>query len=234
MTSRHIVQVGERFGRGMVVSIEWGQRVLHSGKTPGKVQRFRLCTLRCDCGTTYQAVAGNLNCGWTRSCGCLQREAASAHMSKLSQARNAARIQVFADYPTTLSQREANKIKRFDPKDPDYKARWYLWLRFHMLLEEYNAKLEAQGGRCAICRKLPGKIKLHVDHDHRCCPGRTGCGKCNRDLLCFTCNGLVGKLERLGVPVLDYMTKWGVPYGSGPDSGVLTSGNLVLERYSAV
>jgi len=122
---------------------------------------------------------------------------------------NAARVQVTPGTPSAASHREAMKVRRFDPADPDYRLRWSLWLRFHITLEEYEAKLAAQGGRCAICRKLPGKTRLHVDHDHRCCPGRTGCGKCNRDLLCFTCNGIVGAIEKLGVPLMAYLAKWG-------------------------
>lgn len=64
----------------------------------------------------------------------------------------------------------------------------------------------AQNG-CEICGKmsLPHK-KLHIDHDHKCCPvvydskGRTGyfktCGRCVRGVLCDGCNNAVGKYER--------------------------------------
>jgi hypothetical protein len=230
MASRHYVQIGERYTRGQVIAIESSQRTLRTGR----VKYFRVCTLRCDCGTVYKTAAGQLTGGHTRSCGCLQREWAAVHMKQISQGVNAARVQVGAEHPSSATHREARKIKRFDPADPDYKARWSLWLRFHITLEEYAAKLAAQGGRCAICRKLPGKTKLHVDHDHRCCPGRTGCGKCNRDLLCFTCNGLVGALEKLGTALLSYVTKWGVPYASSPDSGLFTCGNMVLEWNASV
>lgn len=50
--------------------------------------------------------------------------------------------------------------------------------------EEYNRILEAQGGRCGICRNVPRTIRLAVDHDHK-----TGavrgllCKRCNHDLL---------------------------------------------------
>jgi hypothetical protein len=33
---------------------------------------------------------------------------------------------------------------------------------------------------------------LHVDHDHRCCPGSVSCGKCVRGLVCAPCNIAVG------------------------------------------
>ena len=131
-------------------------------------------------------------------------------MRKVNAELNAARVQVPAGHPTAATHREAMKIKRFDPADPDYKLRGSLWFRFHITLEEYNAKLEAQGGRCAICRKLPGRIRLHMDHDHRCCPGRTACGKCNRGLLCFTCNGFIGNLETFGDVASSYLQEWEV------------------------
>ena len=48
--------------------------------------------------------------------------------------------------------------------------------------EGYQALLEAQGGKCAICGNPPkeGGRRLHVDHNHRT-------GKV-RGLLCFRCN----------------------------------------------
>lgn len=59
----------------------------------------------------------------------------------------------------------------------------------------YWALYEFQGGKCAIlhCRAT-GKTKaLAVDHDHRCCPGRTSCGKCVRGLLCGPHNEQFGR-----------------------------------------
>jgi hypothetical protein len=59
----------------------------------------------------------------------------------------------------------------------------------------YWALHEFQGGRCAIlnCRAT-GKTKaLAVDHDHKCCPGRTSCGKCVRGLLCGPHNEMFGR-----------------------------------------
>lgn len=56
----------------------------------------------------------------------------------------------------------------------------------------YDALYEAQGGRCAWCNLAGGKSRrLAVDHDHKCCPGSTSCGKCARGLLCSPCNQFI-------------------------------------------
>lgn len=57
-----------------------------------------------------------------------------------------------------------------------------------------DALLAEQGGSCAICgvpyEDKPGH-RLAMDHDHRHCPGRVGCPKCVRGLLCNSCNNIL-------------------------------------------
>lgn len=52
---------------------------------------------------------------------------------------------------------------------------------------------------CAICgrhEKDPlNKRKLHVDHDHNCCPPNSGCDNCVRGLLCASCNQGIGMFK---------------------------------------
>lgn len=66
---------------------------------------------------------------------------------------------------------------------------------FGITAELYWALYEFQGGKCAILRcRATGKTKaLAVDHDHKCCPGRTSCGKCVRGLLCGPHNEMFGR-----------------------------------------
>lgn len=66
---------------------------------------------------------------------------------------------------------------------------------FGIPAELYWALYEFQGGRCAIlnCRATGKTRRLAVDHDHKCCPGRTSCGKCVRGLLCHPHNEQFGR-----------------------------------------
>ena len=58
---------------------------------------------------------------------------------------------------------------------------------YGITLLEYNEVLTYQGGRCAICRRLPDKTRLSVDHCHR-----TGL---LRGLLCWKCNNAISHFE---------------------------------------
>ena len=56
---------------------------------------------------------------------------------------------------------------------------------------ERDAVVAFQGGRCAICGR--GGLRLQVDHDHRHCPGPTGCRSCVRGMLCARDNTAIGR-----------------------------------------
>ena len=66
------------------------------------------------------------------------------------------------------------------PRDPERERDLRLQRLYGITSAQYDQMLEAQGGRCAVCRRLPGKTRLNVDHDHK-----TGLV---RGLLCWTCN----------------------------------------------
>ncbi len=77
-----------------------------------------------------------------------------------------------------------NDYRRRRRQDPGVKRRdrdGHLRRRFGITIEQYESRLEAQGGGCAICgRGEPDGGSLHVDHDHD--TGRV------RALLCVRCN----------------------------------------------
>lgn len=71
--------------------------------------------------------------------------------------------------------------------DPEVKVRDHRRRKenqFGLQPGQYDEMLEAQGGTCAICKRLPEKIRLHVDHCHT-----TGDV---RGLLCYSCNTGLG------------------------------------------
>jgi hypothetical protein len=82
----------------------------------------------------------------------------------------------------------------------------------YKLTEEQYAEMAKNG--CEICGKAGlAHKKLHVDHDHKCCPvyytdkGYSlyfkTCGLCVRGVLCDGCNQAVGKYEK-GIMREDY------------------------------
>ncbi|MDK0525025.1 endonuclease VII domain-containing protein [Streptomyces sp. ML-6] len=66
----------------------------------------------------------------------------------------------------------------------DYAYAQSLKYNYGLTMEEYLARVEKQGGRCAVCGEKSDR-RLHVDHNHR-----TGAV---RDLLCEWCNHAIGK-----------------------------------------
>ena len=71
----------------------------------------------------------------------------------------------------------------------------YLTYRYNITESDYDRMLLDQGGGCAICGKKPNHRRLHVDHDHACCPPKKSCGKCVRGLLCDYCNTRLRAME---------------------------------------
>lgn len=87
------------------------------------------------------------------------------------------------------------------------KRRGERFRRYKMTREEFEAKVEAQGGLCASCGELPAAHRKHeglvVDHDHY--TGEL------RDLLCSNCNtglGLFGDDSRKLRLAADYLDRW--------------------------
>jgi hypothetical protein len=80
---------------------------------------------------------------------------------------------------------ETQRRRRQRPEARARERAGHLKRKYGITLQEYERLLAAQGGRCAICRRLPrGDISLHVDHEH-------GTGRV-RGLLCFRCNNALG------------------------------------------
>ena len=86
--------------------------------------------------------------------------------------------------------------------------------RYRLDPASFQRLLEAQGRRCAICRRsVEDGAQLTVDHDHACCNDRKkySCGRCNRGLLCGTCNMLLGGAHdnpAILLAAVDYLRSW--------------------------
>jgi hypothetical protein len=100
--------------------------------------------------------------------------------------------------------RSAEYARRSRERNPDADKSATLKYRYGISLAQYNEMFEQQGGRCACCGTQapsvpkPGNARadrLHVDHDHSCCPGRRSCGRCVRGLLCGRCNWMLGQAD---------------------------------------
>lgn len=85
--------------------------------------------------------------------------------------------------------------------------------KFGITVAQYEERLAAQGGTCAVCKSPPHPTRrMHVDHDHACCPdyNRT-CGKCIRGLLCTNCNLGLGNFkdaEEVMLAAIEYLGVW--------------------------
>jgi hypothetical protein len=85
--------IGKRFGRLVVL-----QRV---PTEPGKMARW-LCV--CDCGATRAVLAGSLQCGETKSCGCFRREVSAERMLRHGHNRGQARSPTYHSWTAMLTR----------------------------------------------------------------------------------------------------------------------------------
>jgi hypothetical protein len=74
------------------------------------------------------------------------------------------------------------RIRAADGRHQVASRRTHLRRKYGITIEEYEARVTVQGGRCAVCGKSGGQ--LMVDHDH-------GTGAV-RELLCNGCNCALG------------------------------------------
>src|SRR5208282_4482255 len=101
--------------------------------------------------------------------------------------RNRAYREAHPDFARNLQCKHCkNKRRRAERKVKPYTSeqelRWRMREKYGLELEEYEARVEKQGGVCAICGQPPLEStgRLSVDHHHET--------KQNRALLCAKCN----------------------------------------------
>lgn len=95
---------------------------------------------------------------------------------------------LFNNCGNTLCIEPAHWFEKEPVQGPDPEGNRRRWLKraYGITVEQYDAMLKKQKGRCAICRRKP-VYKLSVDHCHK--TGRV------RGLLCRPCNNALGNIE---------------------------------------
>lgn len=84
---------------------------------------------------------------------------------------------------------------RSNPRPNAKNVEQHLKHRYGITPQDRERMLLNQGGCCYLCGDLLDLAqprKVHVDHDHACCPGTKTCGKCIRGIACDPCNRGVG------------------------------------------
>ena len=104
-----------------------------------------------------------------------------------------------AKYPdrvkaTRKKSRDAWKLR--DPAGYSKYRRTMELKRKGLTFELFDAMLEKQSNRCAICGSPFDDVTTpHIDHDHTCCPQNNACPACIRGLLCHHCNMGLGRFR---------------------------------------
>lgn len=128
----------------------------------------------------------------------LQRhcKACNAENNRQWRARHIEHVRLRSQrYHAANRERSTERMRRWRAANPDRHFDRYLRGRYGITLDTYQSILALQGGRCGLCSTAPDDKPLHVDHDHRCCPGQRSCGACVRGLLCGGCNRALGRFR---------------------------------------
>lgn len=103
---------------------------------------------------------------------------------------------------TGYSGRAYQRLKRDEPERlREYQRRARTQYRYGITWDDYEAMLERQGGRCALCGKK--HERLYIDHCHTT--------KRVRGLLCPRCNGNLGWYQKRVAVIAAYLQE---PVGS--------------------
>lgn len=196
------VEIGQRFNRLQIVK--------EVEKSKFGRRKFKCL---CDCGTICYPTLNALTQEKSKSCGCLKlEELTNTSIQKMfdpakgtkscTQCGETKPTSAFysrtSKFTAACKQCSRKRIEQWRKKNPELVKKYgrtYMdknWRRLR--LEQYGITLEIyeqifkdQEGRCAICKELPGKKRLNVDHCHET-------GKV-RGLLCTNCNHALGAFK---------------------------------------
>ncbi len=179
--------------RSFITGVRFGAWIDHVKSSDAKT-----CTV---CGTTKPLAAfaksnrarGGLHT-FCRACKAAQSRAWYRKTPERQKARNRRR---YLAHGAEMRRAAAEWYTRNKAHANDLQRRWRLRKDFGITLEEYDAWVAMQGGRCGVCQQLPRtghtrRRALHVDHCHAT--------HTIRGLLCHHCN--VGMGHFLDDPTL--------------------------------
>lgn len=130
---------------------------------------------------------------------------------KAYRASNPEKIKAAAKKWNSTEKAAAHRAA-YAKKNPAKSRAYNLKSKYGITAEMFDATLEAQGGRCAICEKLfTEKLRPCVDHNHT-----TGA---TRGLLCHPCNvslGFLGENTQTLLNAVSYLIKHTPPEKSLP------------------
>lgn len=121
------------------------------------------------------------------------------------------------DYRKRHRQKLASKQRQWVKDNPEKVVDGMLKANFGISLSEYQERLSAQDGVCAICKRpetAANKGRLAVDHSHD--TGQL------RGLLCSRCNNGIGQFQedpQLLINAISYLAKWGIVVVPPEDAG---------------
>lgn len=132
-------------------------------------------------------------------------------VSKCDQCRTARKRD---DWHRQADEHSVRRRARY-ATDSDYRRRLLsnqYKAKYGISLDDRDAMLEEQGGKCAACGvEDPGPKGWMTDHDHSCCPLPETCGGCLRGIVCMSCNLALGhcgdSIERLE-SLIDYLRRY--------------------------
>lgn len=145
------------------------------------------------------------NAGYARKCRC--SECTAAHTAYEKKYQNANREKLArrqAEYRSKNSDKVSAYLAWYREANGEALAAYQVEFRaagkrrdwqYGLEPGQFDAMLDKQDGKCAVCQESFGDTTPHVDHDHTCCPGRRACGKCIRGLLCGRCNSGLGSFK---------------------------------------
>lgn len=189
----------------------------------GSKKYRRMWECKCSCGQVVVVSSNHLKRGNTKSCGCLKMRGWNVGNFKTQCKRGhdlagdnlyvspkgtrgcrACRSLYKEENPPDLAKAVLASQRWRDNNEEEFKAyqrKYDLWKNYGITVEEFEAKLTEQAGKCAICNSLMDRPC--VDHDHDTDEVR--------GLLCRTCNSGIGLLKDdilIAQSAVDYLKKW--------------------------